>query len=122
MLDWKFSKDMTLQDKKIYFIQQFTDFKNWKSDIPEQLLHSFSPDPEYKVRKWRFTGIVHWTEYMCYDILIDEKYQTVKKELMDALRNNFCNNDDFKSRLTTKEDIAKWDELITKVLNILDNI
>lgn len=43
---------------------------------------------------------------MCNKILTDEKYTPVKKELMDILRNNFC-NDDFRKRLPTKEDILQ---------------
>ena len=121
MLDGKLSESTTIQERKKYFIKIFTDFKNRKSDIPEQLIHSFSPDSDYKVRKWRFTGIVHWTENICHQILIDEKYTPVKKELMDILRNDFC-NDDFRKRDSTQEDIVKWDELITKILKILDNI
>jgi len=51
MLDGKLSESTTIQERKKYFIKIFTDFKNRKSDIPEQLIHSFSPDSDYKVRK-----------------------------------------------------------------------
>jgi len=117
----KVSENTSLQEKKDHFIQELTDFKNRKSDIPEQIIHSFSDDPEYKIRKWRFTGISHSIEGMCNKILTDEKYTPVKKELMDILRNNFC-NDDFRKRLPTKEDILQWDELITKALKILEEV
>lgn len=51
MMHSKVSENTSLQEKKDHFIQELTDFKNRKSDIPEQIIHSFSDDPEYKIRK-----------------------------------------------------------------------
>jgi hypothetical protein len=63
---------------------------------------------------------VHGTEYICYCILTDEKYAPVKKELMDSL-SAFC-NDDFRNRLTTKEDIEKGDEMIERLIEVLESV
>jgi hypothetical protein len=40
---------------------------------------------------------------------------------MDILGNDFC-NDGFRSRLTTKEDIKRGDEIIDRLLSILKNV
>lgn len=100
-------------------IKQLEEQKTWSSDIPDQLLHSISESYKYKVRKGRFGWIVHRTEVIFDQILVDEKYEPVRKELMTTLR-AFC-NDEFRARNTTKEDIEKGDVIIDRLIKILQD-
>lgn len=120
MTIWWLPENPTIQEKKLFIIQDLEEAKTWSSDIPEQLVHSISENPKYKVRKARFGWIVHGTEYACHQILIDEKYEPVRKELIAAL-DAFC-NDDFRGRNTTKEDIEKGDTIIDRLLKVLQDM
>jgi len=109
----------SLQERKSKIIDKLKELKNYNSDIPEKLIHS--DNPKNKVRTGRFETIVTKTELICYWILTDEKYTIIKKELIDNLQ-IFCNDDFRKKVLTTKEDIIKGDQMIDKLIKVLENI
>ena len=116
---WWLPDTPTIQEKRLSMIKQLEEQKTWSSDIPDELLHSMSENHEYKVRKGRFGWIVHRTEVIFNQILVDKKYEPTRKELMTTLR-DFC-NDEFRGRKTTKEDIEKGDVIIDRLIKILQD-
>ena len=119
MITW-LSEEKTIQEKKLFILQNLEEAKTWRSEIPEQLIHSISDNTKYKIRRARFGGIVQATEYICNHILTDKKYELVKKELKD--KSDFFVDDNFKKRLATKEDIERGDATIERLLNVLQDI
>lgn len=119
MIDWWLEEKSTLQEKKIDAVKTLTMLKSWNWDIPERLLSGLTAEP-YKVRKNRFAGLVATVSWTCHQLFIDKKYESIKKESIEEAK-YFC-NDEFKDRLTTKEDIEKWDALIDKLLAFIENM
>ena len=102
-------------------IERFRYFKNeWKSEIPNQILSGASPDKKYKVRKNWFQGVIGDLEWGVLPLLSKEKHQV----LIEDIRNFFSRytSAEFKSRLTTKEDIDTADSLIDSVISVLENL
>ena len=106
--------------KKI-IIERLYHFRNeWKSAIPEQIISGASPDIKYKVRKNWFQAVMGYLQRSVLYLLPPKKYQTLIEEILNFVRD--YGSDEFKYRLTTREDIIRADFLIDKVISVLENL
>jgi hypothetical protein len=86
--------------------------------IPGKILHSFDENNRFKVRRGWFSGLnAHLENAIVSDILPDEVVDEIK-EYFEWHETSFCNKKD-KQRLTTKEDIAKANNILNVVLESL---
>lgn len=102
-------------------LKDLNNLKNWRSEIPERLLSWLTAEP-YKVRKNWFAWIVHIVDYVHYLLYLnnDIQYKAISKIYENDIQ--YFTNDEFNSKLTTQEDIKKWDEIINKTIQILEYI
>lgn len=90
---------------------------SFSSEVPENILHSTSPNNRFKVRKNWFQGLIADFEH-AIEYLNPQKDSDLKNEI-----NNFLNDyakPEFTNRLTTSEDIRKADDLLNKVMSALE--
>ena len=112
-------ENITLDDTK----QRLLTLRDWwKNDIPDEMVHSSSPDRFYKVRTGWFQGIIGCI--LRYQQL-EQSWQiplssAIQKEFLDFYALTVGTK--FSERRHTNEDIRKWDELINKILADIEKI
>lgn len=95
--------------------------QDWKNGVPNDVLHSTSPDAKYKVRKAWFdlvVGVLDDVQSATFDGLLK-----ISSTLIDEIEEYEASitTDEFSSRLTTAEDIKQAEAIIDKVAVELNN-
>lgn len=108
-----------------YYIGMFTKLRDgYKNEIPDQIIHSTDSDNNYKARVAWFTSLVGMLEPFKEDYLEDlEDRESL--ELLDEIDSfiKYCTSADFiEKERTNKEDIDRGDNILNKVLKVLENI
>lgn len=90
---------------------------NFSEDIPREILHSILKNPYYKVRKNWFVDVMADAEN-----IIKEEYASPqsKKLFLNFLK--IYKSNDFKRRITTKEDIKRGNEILNSLIKDLEKI
>ncbi|MBU1202922.1 hypothetical protein KKH39_02685 [Patescibacteria group bacterium] len=108
-----------------YYIGMFTKLRDgYSNDVPKEIIHSNSIDSNFKIRRGWFTALVGQLVLFKEDYLEgsdNNETQTLVTEIDTFV--NYCTSPDFieKDR-TEKEDVDRGDEILNKVLKVLENI
>lgn len=95
------------------YLEMLNHLRNDYSDeIPTSTVNSTSPNPLFKVRKGWFLNILN----ILYIVGMD--YDLQDSDLLRKFEIEFT-SEDFKNRLTTKEDIYKGNEVLDYLISVV---
>ena len=102
-------------------IEQLRFYRNkFKDDIPKEIVHSFSPDRNYKVRKGWWQGVYGEFEFMLK--YLDQQNNEELITDINQFLHDYEGKQGFIDRLTTEKDIQKANNLIDRAINALENL
>ena len=88
----------------------------FKDDIPEKILHSNSPNSNYKVRKSWFVGVVADATNIITDGYATNTSKQIYKEFVDKYWSTNI------SQLTTEEEIKEANKLLDHLIGDLEKL